>query len=228
MQKYNRTYHFSFSPEIKSDDKTLSKKAELENFINKDIIITEKLDGGNACLYQDKVFARSHLQEASHPSFSMLKSISSILNSNIDTQNILKEYEVFGENLEGIHSIEYYNLQSPFYIFNAKKENYWLSWEEIIKLSMKLKLPVVPNVYSGKFTTINELKNFLDKKIKEKSILGGDIEGFVVRPFNEFRDDEFSSVVGKYVRNGHVQTDEHWSKNYRTAKINKFWENFHV
>jgi len=35
-------------------------------------------------------------------------------------------------------------------------------------------------------------------------------EGLVVRPAGQFHFSRFSEVVGKYVRKGHVQTDEHW------------------
>ena len=34
-----------------------------------------------------------------------------------------------------------------------------------------------------------------------------------------------SKVVGKYVRKGHVQTDEHWTKNWKQAKLIKNGEN---
>lgn len=219
MKKYNRTYHFSFSPEIKSDDKTLSTQAE-KNFINKELIITEKLDGGNACLHKNLVFARTHAQEASHSSFSMLKSISAILNAYEDRRDILLNHMVFGENMEGIHSIEYSNLTDPFYIFNIKKESVWLSWNEIEDLSKQLRLPIVPVIFRGSFKNIKELEEFLNEELRKESVLGAKREGFVVRPASEFNDNEFSSVVGKYVRNGHVQTDEHWSKNYKTANFN--------
>ena len=34
----------------------------------------------------------------------------------------------------------------------------------------------------------------------------------------------FSTHVAKYVRKGHVQTDEHWSKNWKESKVdNQFW-----
>lgn len=46
MKKYPRTFHFSFSPEIHSDDKVINEK-HLQNFLNNEIIITEKIDGGN-------------------------------------------------------------------------------------------------------------------------------------------------------------------------------------
>ena len=42
---------------------------------------------------------------------------------------------------------------------------------------------------------------------------GGEVEGVVIRNKNSFHNDDWEKNVGKFVRNGHVQTDEHWSKN---------------
>ena len=35
--------------------------------------MTEKLDGGNCCLYRGRVFARTHKHEATHASFGAIK-----------------------------------------------------------------------------------------------------------------------------------------------------------
>jgi len=39
---------------------------------------------------------------------------------------------LFGENMVGIHSIEYDNLQSYFYLFSIYRIGVgWLSWDEV-------------------------------------------------------------------------------------------------
>jgi len=43
-----------------------------------------------------------------------------------------------------------------------------------------------------------------------KSQLGGDREGYVVRLAGGFHYRAFRRSVAKYVRKGHVQTDDHW------------------
>ena len=43
----------------------------------------------------------------------------------------------------------------------------------------------------------------------------------MIRPLNEFNIDNFSNLVFKYVRNGHVQSDEHWTKNWKKATLIK-------
>ena len=222
MSKYNRTFHFSFSPEIHSDDKTIDKQAEKENFL-KDIIITEKLDGGNACFKNGEVYARTHSTPTDHASFSMLKQINSYIK-----KNNIESLDIFGENMQAIHSIEYSNLKSPFYLFNIKNKetNFWLSYKYLELISKKLKLPLTPEVYRGDFKSIKDLQEFLEKEIKKESFLGGQREGFVIRPLESFSDDMFSTHVAKYVRKGHVQTEDHWSKNWKQAKIdNSFWNN---
>lgn len=97
MKKYGRTYHFSFSLEIHSDDKTLAKEIEENGFINKRIIITEKLDGENSALAKGVVFARSHSFAATHVSFSMVKRINQFLIG----MNILDKEEYLVEKERG-------------------------------------------------------------------------------------------------------------------------------
>lgn len=57
MSKYNRTYHLPFSPGSTNDDR-ISKS--VDSLLNKDIIITEKIDGENCGMTKDGVYARSH------------------------------------------------------------------------------------------------------------------------------------------------------------------------
>jgi hypothetical protein len=219
MEKYPRTYHFSFSPEIHSDDKVIDKDCE-KSFIGREVVVLEKLDGGNACLKNGKVFARTHSTPAVHDSFSMLKQINNFLKYDIDG------LEIFGENLQGIHSIDYGEIESPFYIFNIREDNIWHSWDNVVRISKKLNIPVVPEVFRGKFSSLKELEEFLSNELKKPSLINGSAEreGFVIRPVNEFLDNEFSCFVGKYVRQGHVQSNEHWSSNWQEANIkSSFW-----
>lgn len=47
-------------------------------------------------------------------------------------------------------------------------------------------------------------------------------EGLIARVTREFTDEEFALNLRKYVRKGHVQTDEHWIKNWKRQKL--AWE----
>lgn len=214
--KYPRTFHLPFSPEIHSDDKTISDKDVL-HFINKDIVITEKLDWWNTCMNKDWVFARSHSEIASHRSFDTIKSIWAEMKENIPDG-----VSIYGENLTGIHSIEYTDLKSYIYLFSVLKDNEtFLWWQDIELLASKLNIPTVPVKFKGQFKSVNELKKFLDSEILKPSILGWNCEWFVIRAANQFDiEDTWKSIV-KYVRKGHVQTDQHWSKNWKQAKIKR-------
>jgi len=50
MSSFPSIPHFPFSPQIHSDDIKLSGDS-CSSFIRHHVIITEKLDGGNCCLY---------------------------------------------------------------------------------------------------------------------------------------------------------------------------------
>jgi hypothetical protein len=54
-EKYPKTPHLPFSPGVFSDDITLDSK-HCTQFLNKEVVITEKLDGGNCQLHQGKGF----------------------------------------------------------------------------------------------------------------------------------------------------------------------------
>lgn len=218
MKKYPRTYHFQFSPEIKDDDKVISFK-DLGNFLDEEIIITEKLDGGNTTLKPFiGVFARSHSTPTSCETFDYIKNV-----HFFPKQHLMNEtYEYCGENLFAIHSIEYENLKDYFYLFNIYNEEKekWLNWDEVEKEAQKLNFKIVPLVFRGKIDNLSWLNKFLDEEIKKPSFLGGKREGFVVRVNTEVSNEDFNKFIAKYVRKGHVQTDEHWSKNWKQAKLN--------
>jgi hypothetical protein len=50
-------------------------------------------------------------------------------------------------------------------------------------------------------------------------VYGDTREGVVIRNAGEFPVDEFSNNVCKWVRPNHVQTDEHWTKNWKKATL---------
>ena len=57
---------------------------------------------------------------------------------------------------------------------------------------------------------MDELERLTQRLAGEGSVYGGEREGMVVRVERGFRGEEFGGCLGKYVRAGHVQTDEHW------------------
>lgn len=123
MSKYNRTYHLPWSPGTTSDDR-ISKS--VDSLIGIDIVITEKLDGENCGMTKDGVYARSHAAFTVSPWCREVRNIHNRIKSSIDEDVFL-----FGENMEGIHSIEYSNLTSYFYIFGVRDGNIWIDWDGV-------------------------------------------------------------------------------------------------
>jgi hypothetical protein len=213
MSKYPRTYHLPFSPGTTNDDRI---SESVKSILGIDIIITEKLDGSNSSMINEGVFARSHIDFSKNPWDNEVRQLHEIkVKGNLEDDVFL-----FGENMEGIHSIEYTNLKSYFYLFGVRDNNIWTPWSVVEEYSYLLDLPLVPVLFKGIVNTEKELKDLVMGFVTEQSELGGSREGIVVRNAGVFHNDNFSDNVMKWVRKGHVQTDEHWTKNWKKSNIN--------
>jgi hypothetical protein len=182
------------------------------------LVITEKLDGENCGMSSKGVYARSHAAFTTSPWSREVRSIHEGIKSSID-----EDVFIFGENMEGIHSIEYSNLTSYFYIFGVRDNNIWIPWEGVEEYAYLLDLPTVPVLFKGQVSSEKELKTLTESLVSQPSALGGKREGIVVRNADMFHNEDFSTNVMKWVRKGHVTTDEHWTRNWKKAKINREW-----
>lgn len=211
--KYNRIFHLPFSPGTTSDDRIAS---DISNLLYKPIVIQEKLDGSNSGICRYGVYARSHGDFSKNPwDIKMWELYEKI------KKDIGEDVYLFMENMYGIHSITYSNLKSYYYMFGIRDGDTWLSFEGVSEISYLLDIPTVPVLYEGTFETEKELKEKVLELIKEPSRLGSPImEGCVIRLRDSFTDEEFSNSIFKWVRKGHVKTDEHWTRNWKKAKLN--------
>jgi hypothetical protein len=239
-QKYPRTFHFPFSPGTTSDDRIAPN---FDSVCEAEIVITEKLDGENSCLNQYGVFSRTHSTPTKNPWASYLWERWNLLH------NELGDLEIFGESLFALHSIEYTGLKEYFYIFAIREGERWLAWEQVKMYAEILQIPTVPILYEGKvqdlliadnqlvspkkstlFTKPQKLQAFIETTVNQASLLSDEAiftspkEGLVVRLAREFTTAEFAESVFKWVRHNHVQTDEHWTKNWQRAKLNYEWQ----
>jgi len=212
MSKYNRTYHLPWSLGATNDDRISSDVSPL---IGIDIVITEKLDGENCGMTDDGVYARSHAAFTTSPWSREVRNLHKI---SVEGQLGDSVY-LFGENMEGIHSIEYTNLTSYFYLFGVRDNNIWVPWEKVEEYSYLLDIPTVPVLFKGIVNSEKELKEITEKLASQSSELGGIREGIVVRNADMFHNDDFAENVMKLVRADHVQTDEHWTRNWRKATL---------
>lgn len=192
--KYPRTFHMPFSPGVQSDDKVIKSTS---NFVGKRVILTVKMDGENTTMYRDAIHARS-LDSAHHPSRDWVKRIWSEISWNIPDG-----FRVCGENMYAQHSIAYDNLESYFYVFSIWNQMTCMSWDDTVLYAELLELPLVEVLYDGIY----------DEDAIRKVCEGIDhsrVEGAVLRLADSFAYQDFNRCVMKYVRAGHVQTDEHW------------------
>jgi hypothetical protein len=213
--KYPRTYHLPFSPGTTKDDKKL--QGDWFSFYkDKEIIVSEKLDGENTTLCQEGVFARSHATPTHSP-----------WSVNLWGENGLywkvkpfigKDEYIVGENLYGVHSIEYDKLTNYFHLFAAHDNERWYSWDEIRELSKILEIPTVPFV-TVRATSEEYIERLINELMMLPSAYGKTKEGIVIRVADSFKLDDFPNYVCKWVRPNHVQTDEHWTKNWHKATL---------
>ncbi len=225
-QKYGRTYHYPFSPGTTSDDRfNHTYWQDINKF--KQLLHTEKLDGENNCLNSMGVFARSHAAPTTSPWTAQLRERWALI------KNDLGDAELFGENLYAIHSIEYKNIEEYYFIFAVRIKDMWLSWEEVKFYAALFDFPTVPELGVNDVSDLTKetLKDKIVTLAQDQSVFGSrdpfslqqcTREGVVSRNIEEFPVTDFQNNVFKYVRKGHVKTDEHWTRNWQRAKLT--WE----
>lgn len=217
--KYPRTYHLPFSPGATKDDKRLSGDW-FSHYKGKAVVITEKMDGENTCMTKYDVFARSHGAPTRSPWSINLWGQDGLYWKVKDL--IGENEEVFGENLYGEHSIHYDKLTSYFYMFAVLRNDdspVWYAWDDVVLMSEVLQVPTVPVLWRGVFNDEIELEAKVNELMLEPSTFGKTKEGIVMRVADEFPLAGFSDNVCKWVRPNHVQTDEHWTHNWRKAEL---------
>lgn len=191
--KYPRTPHFSFSPGVGDDDIITTS-----DFLDGDVVVTEKIDGENCTMYDDHIHARS-ISSANHSSRDWVRKFWA---ENVK-HHIPHGMRVCGENVYAVHSIEYTDLSSYFLGFNIWEGDKCLSWDSTLEWFELLNIRHVPVLYRGFYA--DEMV-----KVMAENVIARGGEGVVVRVAREFTRDEFKNCVRKYVRKGHVQTDDHW------------------
>ena len=195
LKKYPSTPHLPISKGRQFDDTSLD---DYSNFVGRDVVITEKMDGENASLYRDHYHARS-LDSRHHPSRDWIKSF-----WGAHRFRIPEGWRLCGENLYARHSIGYDSLPSYFMLFSVwDQHNYSVDWHEVEGTADLLDIQTVPVLYRGKFDldVLKSISRTMDLEAKE---------GFVIRNSGRFHYDDFAQNMGKFVRPAHVTTETHW------------------
>lgn len=193
--KYPTTKHMPWSEGVSRDDKIHN---EMNMFHNKEVIVTEKMDGENTTLYSDYYHARS-IDGRSHPSRDAVKNIWG------QVKHLIPEnWRICGENLFAKHSIEYDDLESYFLVFSVWDENNnKLHYDDMITFVNSIGLTPVPLLWRGVYNE-EQIKSLWSNELSEK------MEGYVVQNSESFNFNEFNENTAKFVRKNHVQTNDHW------------------
>jgi hypothetical protein len=196
--KYPRTPHLPWSPGRTSDDRVL---ADFDNFVGREVVITEKLDGENTTIYRNGYHARS-LDTDYHPTRTWVQNLAAKVGWELP-----EGWRICGENLAGTHAIKYTNLPSYFFVFSIWTEhNVCLSWSDTVEYSRMLGLETVPVIHKGPWDA-----NVLADVYNWRPAFSDELEGYVVRLAGAFPYGEFGRSVAKFVRANHVVSGaNHW------------------
>ena len=196
--KYPRTYHLSFSENLQNDDK---KHPDDSFFDGKEIVASEKIDGECSSFYSNYMHARS-VDSKYHESRAWLRALHGRIKHEIP-----KGFRICGENMYAEHSIRYTHLKSYFYVYSIWDENNcMMSWDETVEWCQLLGLEHVHVFYRGLWS-----KDAVHKIYEEYCTKSKDpVEGYVIRLPGRIFYKDFKMSCAKWVRAGHVQTEQNW------------------
>ena len=210
--KYPSTPFWPWSPAIGRGD---AVHANPDRFAGEDVVVTEKLDGGNTLLHAGKVYARSVSAPSGGKWMAMVKKHHAWKVNEPDAY-------LYGEDIYGVHSVTYAPVaeRETFYAFALRDgAGAFAAYDEVEAYAKQREIPVVPILFRGRFRSVAEISAFMKQAHGEPSALGSEREGVVMRLARGFPAAEFQDNVCKSVRAGHVQTDEHWTRNWRPCRI---------
>lgn len=184
-------------------------------FVGAAVVATEKLDGGNTLLHAGRVYGRSVSAPSDAGWMAMVKKHHAWKVTEPDAY-------LYGEDIYGLHSIAYDPVPEDrtFYAFALRNGvGAFASFTDLEAYAGDKGIPVVPILFRGSFDSVEEIRAFLERAHSEPSALGGEREGVVLRLARGFPAREFPDNVCKSVRAGHVQTEEHWTRNWKPCRI---------
>lgn len=207
--KLPRTHHLPWSPNKKDTSDKVHKHVDF--LLNRQLVVTKKMDGECQCWTKNSFSLRSPDSKGGKLR-SKARAKWAEIQWRIPDNKIL-----FVEDISNMHSIQYPSDIPQFYLIAAAvltrdKGVFFLPYEwgsefeSVIAYAMRFGLEPVPLLFETKVRSEEQLE-------KETShIIDTNIdEGFVIRPKLGFFD--WTSSTAKWVRENHVKTDEHWTRN---------------
>lgn len=214
LLKFPRTHHLANLGSATRDDLLIPKDDVKTYFLNREVLIEEKIDGANMGLsiqdHQIRAQNRSHYVSSEyHPQFKYLEkwihqhasALWDVLQSD--------RYILYGEWCYAKHSIPYDALSDWFTAFDMfdRLENKFWSRSRLEAHLEGTGIAHIPLIAKGSFPNIEALKNLVQTKSR---YYDGPVEGIVVR----VNDDkgEYVERRGKIVRSDFLSGDSHWMK----------------
>jgi hypothetical protein len=196
--RYPRTPHLPSSPGATADD-IVGNWADFAPSMDDEVVATLKMDGENATLHRDGLYARSP-SGRSRLWQDRIRAFAAGVCPDIP-EGLL----VCGENLTVPHSIAYDRDLPPFMVFSVWEGDRCLSWMETTEWADLLNLAVVPVIFQGRRPSARALHEaFLTATDTSRD------EGYVLRDARSFTRSQFPERVAKWVRPGHLDTSAHW------------------
>jgi hypothetical protein len=178
------------------------------------------MDGENLNIYPDGSWHARSIETPYHPTREWAGRIAGEVGYKIPDG-----WKICAENLYGTHSIKYTDLRSYVQVYGIVDENNeFLSWPDTAYWCELLDLEHVPVLWRGELhfdqggdplVTPDDdewrdipLAEISEERVNERA--GREAEGYVMRTVEGFPVPDFEYYVGKWVRENHVQTDEHW------------------
>lgn len=202
--KYASTPHLTWSPEKHRDD---SYHPDESTFEGEEVVVLEKMDGENLNIYPNGDWHARSIETPYHPTREWAGRVAGEVGYKLPDG-----WRVCAENLYGKHSIKYTDLRDYVQVFNVvNDENRVVSWDAIEEWCELLDLEHVPVLWEGEFDR-DLISSWTEEDVNEMA--GREAEGYVVRVKRSFPVEQFEYHVGKWVRENHVQTDEHWLRKW--------------
>jgi hypothetical protein len=192
--KYPRTCHLPDSPGVCAGDRVQHDLSWLDG----ELVVTEKLDGGNLTFTRDAMYARSP-GSGTPPWDRPAKALWAMT-----AYRIPDDWRVCGESMWARRSIAYSDLPGVFIVFGIWDEtDTLLGWDDTVDWAQRLELPVVPVLYRG--ASLSEARAAWAAQRD-----AGSSEGFVVRCAGRIAAADFPLKVVKWVRENHVRRNDAW------------------
>lgn len=245
-RKYCRSLHADISLGTTSDDRFMPK-GYVAAFANMpELVLTEKLDGQNNCFSKRGVFARSHTAPTEHPWDKPMRERWGLIKNDLNNLEIFGE-NMYGIHSIAYNKLESYFY--VFAVREGDQWLSWeevkfyatlLDFPTVPEIAIKTPLSALLKEGQSEGRILEEwfvanLGMTWEESVETEGLLGGYdpatqkpcSEGFVIRNADSFETNagnlpvatnEFDSLF-KLVRASHVQTDVHWTKTWKPAKL---------